>query len=141
MRFLIFLFSILTWAGSAIAFEADALAISSNIQARHLPYAAILDPVYDTPDGNQIVGYARCADSAIWTGHYLAAEAFRYKVTASPDALANVWSALRGLRSLRVVTGSGFLIGSGLLARCLRPTDWPFASSITHEEAWHRIYK
>ena len=64
MRFFIFLFSILTWAGSAMASEADALAISSNIQARHLPYAAILDPVYDSPDGNQIVSYGRCADSA-----------------------------------------------------------------------------
>src|SRR6266571_105829 len=134
MRFFIFLFSILTWAGSAIASEADALAISSNIQARHLPYAAILDPVYDSPDGNQIVSYGRCADSAIWTGHYLAAEAFRYKVTASADALANVKGAIGGIKSLADVTGTN------LLARCLVPVNSPYAQSITQAEQANGIF-
>src|SRR5690349_6865322 len=134
--------AVLLFAASVAAAgaESDALAISQTIQARHFPHSTLLDPIFNSPTDNQIVGYTRCGDSAIWTGHYLAAEAFRYKVTGSADALANVWSALHGIHSLRVVTGSGFLSGSGLLARCLMPTDWPFASSIMHEEAGHGIF-
>ena len=103
--------------------EADALGISANIQQLHLPYGGILDPVFAAPDSNQIVGYSRCGDSAIWTGHYLAAESFRHKVTRSPDALANVLNAERGLRAMMDVTGTD------LLARCLVPVDSPWAAA------------
>src|ERR1700686_3129292 len=84
----------------ARASEADALAISANIQAKHLPFGTILDPIYASPSSNQIVGYTRCGDSALWTGAYLAAESFRYNVTQSADALNNVKSALAGLTLL-----------------------------------------
>src|SRR5690348_15417146 len=70
--------------------ETDALAISANIRAKHMPFGTILDPFYVAPDSNQIASYTRCGDSALWTGAYLAAEAFRYKVTQSADALDNV---------------------------------------------------
>src|SRR5258708_39669545 len=93
-RFLLLL--TFAWAGHTQASEPDALAISPNIQARHLPYGAIINPVFAAPDSDQIVSYTRCGDSAIWTGHYLAAEAFRYKVTGSADALANVKAAIAG---------------------------------------------
>src|SRR5450432_378598 len=78
----------------APASEADALAISANIRAQHMPFGTILDPIYASATGNQIVGYTRCGDSALWTGAYLAAEAFRYKVTQSADAFNNLKSAL-----------------------------------------------
>jgi hypothetical protein len=124
----------LTAAFPASGAEPDAIAISQTIQQRHMPNGTIIDPIFRSASSQEIVGYTRGGDSAIWTGHYLAAEAFRYKVTASPEALANVLKALRGIRALRVVTGTD------LLARCLVPTDWPFASSITHEEAGHGIH-
>ena len=60
---------------------------------------------YASSTSNQIVGYSRCGDSALWTGAYLAAESFRYKVTQSPDALKNVRSALAALKGLADVTG------------------------------------
>src|ERR1700684_4213577 len=101
--------------GASRATEADALAISANIQARHVPFGTILDPIFAAPTSNQIVGYTRCGDSAIWTGHYLAAEAFRYQVTQAADALANVRSAIAGIQSLVNITGTD------LLARCLVP--------------------
>ena len=63
-------------AVSSRAAEGDALSILANIQARHLPYGAILDPIFALTDSDQISGYTRCGDSALWTGHYLAAEAF-----------------------------------------------------------------
>jgi hypothetical protein len=56
--------------------EDKANAISEKIQQRHTPFGTILDPQYDSPSGTTIQAYARAGDSAIWTGHYLAAEAF-----------------------------------------------------------------
>src|SRR6266436_2144517 len=110
----------------APAAEADALTISANIRRLHMPYGAILDPVFASSDPaspgySEIVGYTRAGDSAIWAGHYLAAEAFRYQVTRSPDALANARLALRGITSLLDITGSD------VLARCLVPTNSPYA--------------
>src|SRR5438045_8665280 len=92
--------------------EADALAISAAIQARHMPFGTILDPIYASPSSTQITGYTRCGDSALWTGAYLAAESFRYKVTRSADALNNVNAAFAGIKCLVDVTGDD------RLARC-----------------------
>jgi hypothetical protein len=72
------------------ASEQDAITLSNIVRQRHMPYGTILDPVFATPSSGQIVLYSRCGDSAIWTGHYLAGEAFRYTVTRSPQALDNV---------------------------------------------------
>src|SRR5947199_7832423 len=106
---------LLALVSPALASEADAVAISRNIQARHFPWGMILDPVYASPTSNEIAAYTRCGDSAIWTGHYLAAEAYRYKVTGSPEALANVRSAISGIQSLVDITGTD------LLPRCRIP--------------------
>jgi uncharacterized protein (TIGR03437 family) len=118
----------------ALAAEADALAISRTIQERHFPHFSILDPIFDGPASNQIVSYTRCGDSALWTGHYLAAEAFRYAVTGSADAIANARRAFAGIQSLVDVTGNN------VLARCLVPDDSPYAQGIQNEEAPNGIY-
>src|SRR5262249_44955979 len=81
-----------------------------------------------------IAGYTRCGDSAIWTGHYLAAEAFRYKVTRSTQALDNVKRAIAGIKGLVDVTGNN------LLARCMVPIASPYAESIRGEESSNGIY-
>ena len=114
--------------------EPDAIAVSTTIQQRHIPNGTIIDPVFASASSQTIVGYTRGGDSALWTGHYLAAEAFRYNVTGSSEALANVWTALHGIHALRTVTGTN------VLARCIVPVNWPFASSITQEEAGHGIF-
>jgi len=111
------------------AAESDALAISANIQARHLPFGTILDPIFVAPDSDQIVNYTRCGDSAIWTGHYLAAEAYRYQVTTDPRALSNARGALTGLTLLADVTGTN------LLARCAVLATSAYTSGIVQEEA------
>lgn len=120
---------------AALAAEADALAISARIQSVHMPFGTILDPIFETSTNEKVVAYTRCGDSATWTGHYLAAESFRYNVTRSPDALANVRKAIAGLKSLADVTGIN------LLARCIVLADSPFAASIANEEAQHGIYR
>jgi hypothetical protein len=120
---------------SVVASEADAIAISQNIRARHMPFGTIVDPIFRTPDSEEIVGYTHCGDSAIWTGHYLAAEAFRYNVTRSQEALDNVRVALGGITSLLNVTGTN------LLSRCLIPVTSPYAQRIILEEAPHGVYQ
>src|SRR5262249_10848541 len=101
---------------------------------RHMPYGTILDPIFAAPDSDQIVGYTRCGDSAIWTGHYLAAEAFRYSVTRSSDALRNVGIAVGGITSLLNVTGTN------LLARCYIPMYSPYIQGIIQAEAHNGVF-
>ena len=115
------------------AAEPDALAIEANILAKHLPFGTILNPMINS--SGTIFGYTRCGDSAIWTGHYLAAEAFRYRVTLAPDALANVKTAISGLTFLTDVTGIN------LLSRCAVPANSPFAAGIISEEAANGIFQ
>jgi uncharacterized protein (TIGR03437 family) len=134
MRIVVSLSLLLTGV-SCFAAESDALAISANIQARHIPYGTVIDPVFTSTTSDQITSYTRCGDSALWTGHYLAAEAFRYKVTQSADALANAQKAIAGLKSLVDVTGNN------LLARCIVPLDSPYAADIQKAEASNGIYK
>ena len=116
------------------ASDADALAIEANIQARHLPFGSILNPIFTAASSNQIMGYTRCGDSAIWTGHYLAAEAFRYNVTQTADALANVKLAIAGIQAMVNATGTN------LLARCVVPLNSPFAAGIQSEESANGIH-
>jgi hypothetical protein len=122
-------------ACAALAAEVDALAISANIVARHMPHGPVMDPVFTTPDSDEIRSYSRCGDAGVWTGHFLAAESFRYAVTKSPDALANIKSAMQGIRQLLDVTGNN------LLARCAFPENSPYANDIIGEEGTnHPIY-
>lgn len=131
MRFLPFflVFPLLASAG-----ETDALAIDAAIQSRHAPYGTVLNPILAAPGSPQIAGYTRCGDSAIWTGHYLAAEAYRYRVTRAPEALANLRGALAGIILLVDVTGTN------LLARCAVPQDSPYAAGIASEESANGVH-
>jgi len=115
--------------------EADAVAIAQNIRARHMPFGTILDPMFTSPQTNDIMGYTRCGDSALWTGAFMAAEAFRFKVTQSPDALDNVKFALAGLKGLVDVTGDN------RIARCIVVASSPYAAGIQSEEAHNTIHQ
>ena len=121
---------------AAEANEAEALAISQRIQDHHWPWHTLTNPRYasgdsTSPDFTTVVGYTQAADNAIWTGHYLAAESFRYGVTRSPEALANAQRALDGITALVDVTGTD------VLARFLIPTSSPYLARILEEEARH----
>jgi hypothetical protein len=114
--------------------QSDALAIDATIQSRHLPFGGILDPIFTSPSSDSITGYTRCGDSALWTGHYLAAESYRYSVTADLAALANAQAALAHLKTLVDVTGTD------LLARCVVPINSSYAAGITSEESANGIH-
>lgn len=141
-------------ARTSSASESDAETISANIRQLHMPYGTVLDPVFNAsepanpdgspnPDYTAVVGYIRAGDSAIWTGHYLAAEAFRYRVLKSSavvdftrlnDALDAVRLALSGVQALVDITGTD------VLARSLVPVESPYAEAIRTHEAGHGIY-
>lgn len=108
--------------------ESDARRLQEKIQATHTPFGGILDPIFEGPDSDRIANYTRCGDSAIWTGHYLAAQSFRYGATRSPEALAEANRALRHLETL------GSITGTGLLARCAFPANWEHAGRVADEE-------
>jgi hypothetical protein len=130
-----FLAPIVTFCSlSLYAGERDALEIESNILAKHLPFGTILNPML-TADHTAIAGYTRCGDSALFTGLYMAAEAFRYRVTFEAAALENVRTALAGISLLVDVTGQD------LLSRCAVPTDSPYAAGIISEESHNGIYR
>jgi uncharacterized protein (TIGR03437 family) len=127
--------AVIFWASTGLASDADALAISANIQARHMPFGSVLDPMYGSATSDQITGYTRCGDSALWTGAYLAAESFRYKVTQSADALRNVKGTLASLTALSAITGDN------RLARCMVLESSPYAAGIASEEANNGIIR
>ena len=116
-------------------FERTAEQISSRIRDVHIPYGTIIDPVFESPESDLIVSYTRTGDSAIWTGHYLAAEAFRYRVTGNRDALANVAAAIAAIRGLVDITGTE------VLARVAVPAHSPYAADIQKEEGGHGVFQ
>lgn len=125
----------LTWTGATTDMEACAHAISQKIQLYHMPYGTVVETIFDTPyfgtweaslldpafSPGAPVGYGGFGDSAIWSGHYLAAEAFRYKVTGHPHALSQAHAILDAMATLINMKGT-----PGLLNRAIQPVP-PFA--------------
>jgi len=102
------------WPGAASAarggkLERRANKIGRELKRRHLPHGTVFDPVFASPESNQIVDYQHAGDAAIWTGHYIAAESFRFAATGSRKARANVRRALTALKLLVEVTGNDVL--------------------------------
>jgi len=122
--------------------QASADAISSNIRALHMPYGTLADPGFASadpasPDYTTVVSYNRSGDGTIWTGHYLAAESFRYAATGSADALDAVRKALNGVQSLVDVTSPA---DPDVLARSWVPQNSPYIAKITADEGHNGMY-
>lgn len=129
-------------AADGIPTQADADAISANIVHWHLPYGTMADPGFVTsdptsPDYYTVSTYNRTGDGANWTGHWLAAESFRYAVTGSADALANVQRGVDGIQSLVDVTSP---LAPGLLARSWLPQSSPYLPKIQTDEGHNGMY-
>jgi hypothetical protein len=111
----------------AAPLEPLAVAISDDIQRDHTPWGMVLAAVFDRPGyGNgTVTSYAGHGDSAIWTGHYLAGEAYRHDATGDPRALAAARRTLAAfLDNLEVA-----IPGGGLLSRSVIPTASPHYSA------------
>ena len=121
---------------SAQSFETPALQISRNYSSSASSVRHHSEPGLSSPESNEIVSYSRCGDSAIWTGHYLAAESFRYAVTHSPE------SSGRGQAGAQGDTDLGRCDRSGrLLSRCVLRVDSPLSAGPRDEEKQHGEYR
>lgn len=108
--------------------------LSRRIQADHLPFETLLSAWLAGPDATDPVEtYIHFGDSAIWTGHYLAAEAARFAATDAAaekdEAAANALRALRGFDTLVRLTED-----DGLLSRVLVRADSPHARVFRERE-------
>ena len=129
-------------AALAAPTQADADAISANIISLHMPYGTLADPGFASadpasPDYTTLATYNRMGDGAIWTGHYLAAQSYRYAVTQLPDALDAVRAAMNGVQSLVDVTA---LTDPDVLARSWLPQDSPYLEKVRTDEGHNGMY-
>jgi hypothetical protein len=92
-----------------IDLERKALEYEHKLQTSHLDRGQVLAL---RKDGE----FEDKNDSAIWTGVYVAAEAFRYQATGDPEAYVNMEKGLRALHLMQEKTGK-----PGLLARYIHP--------------------
>ncbi|MBL4847625.1 MAG: hypothetical protein JKY65_19070 [Planctomycetes bacterium] len=114
--------------------------VEFKIRQVNMPHGTVLQANMDTADnetwlsgyrkggpGNpgSVIDYHDGGDSAIWTGHYLASQAFRYSVTQDPLALDSLGHTLKGIGALLDVNG-----GTGLLARVAAPESSPVCQRI-----------
>lgn len=106
----------------------------------HLPNGTVYSidsPTKKTPR----TAYSIHADSAIWTGHYLTAEALRYGATRSAAALDRVRTVMAGVGRLFEVTQDAYVKGGDpkpvpgrfkpdrIFARAVLPADSPIQTT------------
>ncbi len=118
-------------SGAATPFEEVALNVGRKMVSDHMPFGQVMNAEIDAAAGDSwvdayrnggpglqgnVVRHHGGGDSAIWTGHFLAAAAFRYAVTGDPEALDHVRHALAGIGHQLDVNGA-----TGLLAREAAP--------------------
>ena len=107
----------------------QALDIENRIVS-HLPFGAVLS--IDSPTrASGKKSYGLEADSSIWTGHYLAAESFRYATTGTQAALARVKDTLSGMKRLFDVTQDAVGFKTFSTAAALRPRVAPGTLPVT----------
>ena len=112
IRFLIALVAVVQFSSTVRAAQAEAEELSDLTQAYHLPYNVIFGILTTDPSNYDIIQYDDAGDAALWTGLYLAAEAFRYSVTRDERALTGVRRALDGIDTLSRASGDGYLTRS-----------------------------
>ncbi len=96
------------------ALEERAMAYEAWFNEFHVsPYGGSGYAYFEEPDSYEIKGYS-FGDSTIWTGAYLAAEAFRYAVTGSSTAKANAIRTVHALDThLKITQVPGFIARFG----------------------------
>jgi hypothetical protein len=143
----------------SVDYDGTAALIDHGLQATHLPYDAVFaietvpagtkSPPAPNPPGEY---YADEEDSAIWTGHLLAAASYRYAATRTPESLLLVRRLMSGIDRLFWVA-SGEVVKGGqtsavsapgaTFARSALPDNspigwWQAATDILHGRAYYQ---
>ncbi|MCZ7585470.1 MAG: hypothetical protein M5R36_20200 [Deltaproteobacteria bacterium] len=107
---LILMFLIVAVGASADELSDRAQAFDDWLNTYHVtPYGGIGYVNFVSPESDEITSYS-LSDSTIWTGTYLAAEAFRYAVTGDAEAKENAVRTVEALDAHLQVTGvPGFI--------------------------------
>ena len=117
--------------GYGNALYQKAITLDALIQARHLTregllaYAIRINPSYD--EKYDVLGFG---DMTIWSGCYVAAQAFRYAVMGDQESLEQIMKTVKGLSLLQRVTGK-----RGLLARGVKKSQ---RENPVDGEEWNR---
>jgi hypothetical protein len=132
-------------SGAPVPWQTIAENVDVKLRRDHLPHGTIVHarmsvPSTDTwlqaygPGGAGNVGVSvpdgDGGDSAIWTGHWLSAQALRWHADRSAVALDNVLHALSGISALFEVHGD-----TGLLARCAAPVASPMGQTLLRDSS------
>jgi hypothetical protein len=115
--------------------DAPAEAISDRIQQFHLLYDFISEIEFESRESPVVTGTRGNGDAALWTGCYLAAEAFRYRVTQSCKAFKYLQKTLDAVRALATVREADFLV------RTIFPLSSPFLGQFERDEAHHGLFR
>jgi hypothetical protein len=78
---------------------------------RHLAGDGLLRNIILTEDLQNVETWCHVENTILWSGMYLASQAFRYSVTGDPQALENARIVVAALRQLTEVTGVSGLYG------------------------------
>lgn len=76
------------------------------------------DPIYKSRNRSNLLEWTELGDTACWTGHHLAAMAFKYNATKDAPTLRFIHTALRTIGNLTSATPK-----EGFLARVMCPTS------------------
>jgi hypothetical protein len=88
---------------------------------QHLAGDGLMRSVYLSEDLTQVDHWLHVENNILWSGMYLASQAFRYAVTGEAEAVENARTVLAGLLDLTRVTGV-----RGLYGRALARPDVPY---------------
>jgi hypothetical protein len=80
-------------------------AFVERVRARHVRHGLTADSILRTPGDLSTNQTASSDNDGLWTQMYVAAEAFRYKVTGEADARANARQGFEAMLRLEEVTG------------------------------------
>src|SRR5262249_57028356 len=84
-------------------------AFVERVRARHVRHGLTADSTLQTPGDLSTNKTVSTDNDGLWTQMYVAAEAFRYKVTGEADARANAEQGFEAMLRLEEITGiAGF---------------------------------
>jgi len=107
-----------------------ALAYSQNFQDVHSPaFGCSVEVEFVSESDPTVKAYHDQGDSTIWTGNYVAAEAYRYAVTGDPQAKEFGLRGVECLLAMEEVNGK-----PGFISRWVGPAEPPFLNGECNPE-------
>ena len=115
------------------ALEPVALDLMRQITADHMPHGMVYPAVFDQPVGGSVSGYRHFGDSALWTGGFLASEAYRFDLTGDPQAMVTARKIVDAYNIATRMTAPG----DGLLARTAIPVTSPYHAAMVNNHSYY----